>query len=705
MNKKTFSYSLKNIPLPSKKSYKLKLIEKVELVIKRMRWKATFFDGKRKDAEQEKTNNFGFKTRKCPPQVAEMILFENDLFNMIKNIKFKTIKSDFLDELSNDLSMINNSSQVFAFADKTRNMYEMAKESYTKLLSDNITKTYKKTSDNAYLATNREAKTIATKLGIADRSYCMAKKPSFITLKDHKENFESSPKCRLINPAKSELGKVSKVITEKLVSAIKDNTNLTQWKNTKSVIEWFKNIENKKSCTFVQFDISEFYPSISEDLYLEAIDFAKQFTELGANDLNILRHCKKSFLFDQNSPWVKKNGNEEFDITMGSFDGAESCELVGLLILNKISHVFGNGDCGLYRDDGLALLRNTNGHESDKKRKELIRIFKSLGLGITIEVNLKTVNFLDVTLNLSDESYRPYQKPNDTTIYINKNSNHPPNITKQLPKTINKRINDISSNKEIFENSAAHYNEALKLCGYTEKLSYVTENPDHPNRPKNRKRNIIWFNPPYSKNVKSDVGRLFLGMISKHFPTEHRYHKIFNKNNIKVSYSCMPDMSSKIKSHNAKIINNKSDDQSFSCNCRNKDLCPLSGSCLIDSVVYRGKITNPKKPETNYIGMTQGHFKDREREHKNSTVNPKKKHSSILASYVWKEKDNNETPSLIEWSIIERVPPFRNGSNNCKLCTSEKYHIIFQPFAKINKRNELTSKCRHENKYYLSNFK
>ena len=103
--------------------------------------------------------------------------------------------------------------------------------------------------------------------------------------------------------------------------------------------------------------------------------------------------------------------------------------------------------------------------------------------------------------------------------------------------------------------------------------------------------------------------------------------------------------------------------------------------------------------------MTQGHFKDREREHKNSTVNPKKKHSSILASHIWNERDNNETPSLIEWSIIERVPPFRNGDNNCKLCISEKYHIIFQPFTKINKRNELTSKCRHENKYYLSNVK
>ena len=205
MNKKTFNYSLKNIPIPSKKSYLLKLIEKVELVIKRMRWKAVFFDQKKKDDKSENADNFGIKSKKCPPQVNDMIAFENDLFYMIKNIKFKQVKNDFLDKLNNDLSEINNSSQIFVFADKTRNMYEMPKESYTKLISENITKNYKKTEDVNYHNTNREAKTIATKLGIADRSYCMAKKPAFITLKDHKENFESSPKCRLINPAKPEL--------------------------------------------------------------------------------------------------------------------------------------------------------------------------------------------------------------------------------------------------------------------------------------------------------------------------------------------------------------------------------------------------------------------------------------------------------------------------------------------------------------------
>ena len=89
MDKRTFNYSLKNIPLPSEKSYKLKLIEKVEQVIKRMRWKAHFFDSKDKVKDNEMTENYGFKSRMCPPQVKDMIKFEDDLHQMIKSVELK----------------------------------------------------------------------------------------------------------------------------------------------------------------------------------------------------------------------------------------------------------------------------------------------------------------------------------------------------------------------------------------------------------------------------------------------------------------------------------------------------------------------------------------------------------------------------------------------------------------------------------------
>ena len=104
------------------------------------------------------------------------------------------------------------------------------------------------------------------------------------------------------------------------------------------------------------------------------------------------------------------------------------CELVGLYLLSTISKSYNKADIGLYRDDGLAVFRNISGPEADKTRKHFHAIFKKNGLDLEIECNLKIVNYLDVTLNLNDGTYKPYRKPNDVTTYINVKSNHPPNI-------------------------------------------------------------------------------------------------------------------------------------------------------------------------------------------------------------------------------------------------------------------------------------
>ena len=154
------------------------------------------------------------------------------------------------------------SNNVFVFADKTSNIYELPKDTYNKLLNENITKTYKKAPPKLENAVNSEAKSIAEKLELADRVESLAKSPAYITLKDHKENFSTSPKCRLINPSKSELGKISKAKVEKINDSIKSQLNINQWKNTDQVITWFENIPNKSECSFIQFDIKEFYPSI-----------------------------------------------------------------------------------------------------------------------------------------------------------------------------------------------------------------------------------------------------------------------------------------------------------------------------------------------------------------------------------------------------------------------------------------------------------
>ena len=96
---------------------------------------------------------------------------------------------------------------------------------------------------------------------------------------------------------------------------------------------------------------------------------------------------------------------------MKSYDGAEVCELVGLFLLDKLAQVIDKNLIGLYRDDGLALLRNTSGTEMEKFTKTVVKIFKELGLKITSEMNLHQVDFLDVTLNLDSGTFWPFRKP------------------------------------------------------------------------------------------------------------------------------------------------------------------------------------------------------------------------------------------------------------------------------------------------------
>ena len=168
---------------------------------------------------------------------------------------------------------------------------------------------------------------------------------------------------------------------------------------------------------------------------------------------------RRTLLFNNKEPWLKKSGNEEFDVPMGCFDGAEVCELVGVYILHLLKTVKRKENVGLYRDDGLGILRTSSGPEIERKRKQIIQIFKSCGLNITVKTNSKTADFLDVRLDLVNNTYQPYRKPNSETININKQSNHPPNILKELPKSVNKRIADISCNQDILMLQNPHTNK------------------------------------------------------------------------------------------------------------------------------------------------------------------------------------------------------------------------------------------------------
>ena len=270
---------------------------------------------------------------------------------------------------------------------------------------------------------------------------------------------------------------------------------------------------------------------------------------------------------------------------------------------------------------------------------------------------------------------------------------------------ISERISKISSNKEIFDRASQLYNHALQSSGYTEKLTYK---PPNTKRTKSRPRKIIWFNPPFSTNVKTNVAKKFLSIVDKNFPKNHRLHKIFNRNNLKVSYSCLPNVSRIISAHNKKVLNHPTDTNNENeklCNCRRKNECPLNGNCLEKEVIYK---CNVKKVDTeegkHYIGLTANSFKQRWYNHKHTFRNEDKKKSTELSNHIWDLQLTDISPKL-NWEIIDHARPYINGSKQCNLCLTEKYHIMTSKLDLINKRSELVSKCRHVNKFLLKNFK
>ena len=132
MEKKTCNCSTKNIPIPSERNYKLQLVEKIEIFIKRMRWKAIMYDAGFK--ENRKVEKYLLKTLHSPRQVKELSTFEKELIAVVKDIKFRNARKDFQTTLQEYIRLIHNSKKTMTFTDKTSNMYRLTKEEYNKLL-------------------------------------------------------------------------------------------------------------------------------------------------------------------------------------------------------------------------------------------------------------------------------------------------------------------------------------------------------------------------------------------------------------------------------------------------------------------------------------------------------------------------------------------------------------------------------------------
>ena len=197
---------------------------------------------------------------------------------------------------------------------------------------------------------------------------------------------------------------------------------------------------------------------------------------------------------------------------------------------------------------------------------------------------------------------------------------------------IEKRLSSLSSSEKIFKETAPHYEQHLSHCGYTGKLNCRDQISANSITKRKRQRKILWFNPPYSKTVKTKIGKFFLQLIKNHFPKEHKFHKIFSKNTLKLSYSCMPNIKTKRNALNRNILRNTQSKNAKHYNCQQKENCSINGACLKENLVYYATVSyNDKnyKPKL-YKGSCGTTFKKRYGNHKKSFNVPSYKHDTKL---------------------------------------------------------------------------
>ena len=273
---------------------------------------------------------------------------------------------------------------------------------------------------------------------------------------------------------------------------------------------------------------------------------------------------------------------------------------------------------------------------------------------------------------------------------------------------MNERLSRISANQEVFDAASPPYQEALRKSGYTHTLKFAPplDVPTQTTRQKKpRSRRVTWFNPPWNSAVKTNVGKQFLRIIDTSFSASNPLRKVFNRSSVKVSYKCMPNMSSAVSSHNAKLLREDQPQQlTQGCNCQGgPDSCPLTpAQCQKDNIIYVTSITSPDGVE-HYTGLSGNTFKKRWYSHKDDFRNPDKRRSTRLSSHIWKLKDEGKQ-FQIEWEIMDRAPTYNSINRKCRLCLKEIYYIMFRPdSASLNHRNELYNTCRHRTQNLLVN--
>ena len=252
-----------------------------------------------------------------------------------------------------------------------------------------------------------------------------------------------------------------------------------------------------------------------------------------------------------------------------------------------------------------------------------------------------------------------------------------------------------------------------KLSTKADTSSPCNMNPKHLAKEKTDSAAISSGTTHPSARTSALTSDRFLALVDKHFPKDHKLHKIANRNTIKISYSCMNSTKRIIDNHNKRILTSSQANNAVTtaatevnktCNCRQKNACPLAGNCLQPCVIYQAAVTRKdnNKKDT-YIGLTENTFKTRYRNHTASFRHAKLRNSTELSKHIWTLKDNC-IDHFISWRILSSHSPYSSASKRCNLCLEEKFLIICQPdLSTLNKRNELVSSCRHRNKALLRN--
>ena len=225
MNRINLQGSVKNIPIPSYKVYYNMFINSIETLVREMGWTAQLYLN---PSSKTTKRTFNFRSINNPKRLRELDKFKSDLVKIVKNIQFRKYNNSFQRKIHDDKRRIQNSNNVIVHADKTSNLYEVTPSDYKKLVQKEVNEEYKKVTSRTMDKINMAHKKIVSNLELQDRVMKSTERECFISFKDHKSDFINKPKCRLLDPYKCEVGRISHLLLKDIVKVVREKSKLNQ---------------------------------------------------------------------------------------------------------------------------------------------------------------------------------------------------------------------------------------------------------------------------------------------------------------------------------------------------------------------------------------------------------------------------------------------------------------------------------------------